>query len=427
MQCIVVVGGGAGGLELATKLGRKLGKKGRAQIKLVDANHTHLWKPLLHEVASGVLDSGIDELSYRDHGKRNGFVFHPGRMCGLDRAQKRIILAPLLDDDNAEILPERHINYDILIIAIGSITNDFGTQGASEHCYFLDGRKQAERFHKAMLNRCLRVGASNKKDLLNVAIVGAGATGVELSAELCNTAEQVSAYGLKQFEPSDMKITLIEAGEHILPALPERISESAHRELKALGVTVKTSTMVTHIDKDALYTKDGGQVPAELKVWAAGVKAPAFLAEMGLETNRVNQLIVNEHMQTSDENIYAIGDCTQFTQADGSFVAPRAQAAHQQASHMFKLIQALHKGKPLPTFVYHDNGSLVSLSRYSTVGSLMGNLTSGSMKVEGRLARLMYVSLYRMHQIALHGYWRTFLLVLVGHINKVIRPRLKLH
>lgn len=427
MQRIVVVGGGAGGLELATKLGRKLGKKGLATIKLIDANHTHLWKPLLHEVASGVLDSGIDELSYRGHGKRNGFNFHLGRMAGLDREKKQIILQPLLDDDGCEVLPERYVNYDILIMAIGSVTNDFGTKGAEENCYFLDGRHQAERFHKALVNNCLRVNAQEDGSKLNVAIVGAGATGVELSAELCNTAEQLNAYGLKKFDPKDMNISLIEAGPRILPALPERISASAHRELSALGVSVNTSTMITHIDDNALYTKDGTAIPAQLKVWAAGVRAPDFLSKMGLSTNRINQLIVDQHMQTEDESIFAIGDCAQFTQKDGSFVPPRAQAAHQQASHMFRVIKALRKSKPLPTFEYHDKGSLVSLSRYSTVGSLMGNLTNGSMKVEGRLARLVYVSLYRLHQIALHGYIHTLLLMLVGHINKVIRPALKLH
>lgn len=427
MQRIVVVGGGAGGLELATKLGRKLGKKGLATIKLIDSNHTHLWKPLLHEVASGVLDSGIDELNYLGHGKRHGFNFHLGRMSGLDREQKRIILAPMLDDNQEEVLPERYVNYDLLVMALGSVTNDFGTQGASDHCYFLDSRYQAERFHTALVNSCLALNAVEEPMPLNVAIVGAGATGVELSAELRNTAEQVNAYGLKRFAPNDMNITLIEAGPRILPALPERIAAAAHRELEALGVNIKTNTMITEINEKALHTKDGSQIDASLKVWAAGVKAPAFLSAMGLETNRVNQLVVNSKMQTEDESIFAIGDCAQFIQEDGSRVPPRAQAAHQQATHMAKVIFALRENKPLPDFVYKDKGSLVSLSRYSTVGSLMGNLTRGSMKVEGRMARFVYVSLYRLHQVALHGYSHTLLLVLVGHINKVIRPALKLH
>jgi NADH dehydrogenase len=114
-------------------------------------------------------------------------------------------------------------------------------------------------------------------------------------------------------------------------------------------------------------------------------------------------------------------------QDNGKPVPPRAQAAHQQASHVFKNIMNRYKDKPQADYSYHDHGSLVSLSRYSTVGSLMGNLTKGSMMVEGRIARIVYISLYRLHQIALHGYFKTLLIGLSGRINRVIRPRLKLH
>jgi NADH dehydrogenase len=431
MQRIVIVGGGAGGLELATQLGRSLGKKGKAIIELIDSSPTHLWKPLLHEVATGALDSGIDELNYRAHGKRHGFQFQIGRMHGLDRDNRQIVLAPMLDDQGQEVLAERRVNYDTLVLAIGSVTNDFGTQGAGEHCIFLDSRDQAERFHRTLLNEFLRTNAASENSdearTLDIAIVGAGATGVELSAELYNTAEVLASYGLKHMTPEHLKVTLIEAGGRILPALPPRISAAAKRELEKLGVTVQTGTMITAVDENGFTTKDDSHIPARLKVWAAGVRAPRFLANLGLETNRVNQLKVNASLQTEDENIFALGDCACLIQADGTPVPPRAQAAHQQASHLIKVLKARSEGQPLPEFVYRDKGSLVSLSRYSTVGSLMGNLTKGSMMIEGRIARLVYVSLYRLHQIALHGYFHTLLLSLVGRINRVIRPRLKLH
>ena len=428
MQRIVIVGGGAGGLELATQLGRKLGRKKKAEVVLIDANPTHLWKPLLHEVATGALDSGIDELNYRAHGNKHGFGFQMGRMSGLDRSNNNIILQPMLDDNGEEVLPERTVSYDTLVLAIGSVTNDFGTKGAAEHCIFLDSRKQAERFHRVLLNEFLRCSNHDEPKPLEIAIVGAGATGVELSAELYNTAEVMAGYGLKNVSPDQLKVRLIEAGERILPALPPRLSSAATRELEALGVEVLTGTMITEVTDKGFVTKDGELLSAVLRVWAAGVKAPEFMKELGLETNRANQLVVNSSLQTNDENIFALGDCCSvIDEATGKPVPPRAQAAHQQSSHLVKALSARHKGKPMPTFVYKDKGSLVSLSRYSTVGSLMGNLTKGSMMIEGRLARLVYVSLYRLHQIALHGYWHTLLLSLVGHINKVIRPRLKLH
>jgi len=428
MQKIVIVGGGAGGLELATQLGRKLGRRKKAEIVLIDANPTHLWKPLLHEVATGALDSGIDELNYRAHGKRHGFSFQMGRLNGLDRDKKEVVLQAMLDDKGAVVLPERTVSYDTLVIAIGSVTNDFGTSGAEENCIFLDSRNQAERFHQVLLNEFLRCANRDSNEPLRIAIVGAGATGVELSAELYNTAEVMASYGLPNVSPEHLKVSLIEAGSRILPALPPRLSSAATRELEALGVEVLTDTMITEVTGDGFVTRSGDTIPAVLRVWAAGVKAPDFMADLGLETNRTNQLVVNASLCTSDDNIFALGDCCSvIDDATGKPVPPRAQAAHQQASHLVKALYAHHVGKPLPTFEYKDKGSLVSLSRYSTVGSLMGNLTKGSMMIEGKLARLVYVSLYRLHQIALHGYWHTLLLSLVGHINKVIRPRLKLH
>jgi len=430
-QKIVIVGGGAGGLELATKLGNKLGKKDKATIKLVDASDTHLWKPLLHEVATGSMDSGIDELSYRAHAYNHGFVFHLGRMSGLDRDNKEIILSPITEGD-IQVLPERRLQYDILIMAIGSVTNDFGTQGAAENCYFLDSRTQAERFHKKLLSTYLKANAEahGREDFtLDIGIVGAGATGVELAAELHNTAEQLAAYGLDNLRQEQLNVTLIEAGERILPALPPRISGAAHHELENLGVKVATNTMITQVTDEGFETKDGSVIKSELRVWAAGIKAPAFLKEIGgLETNRVNQLHVKSTLQTTrDDDIYAIGDCSFLLQEDGKPVPPRAQAAHQQASHVYKNIMNRYKQKPQTDYTYHDHGSLVSLSRYSTVGSLMGNLTRGSMMVEGRIARIVYISLYRLHQVALHGYFKTLLIGLSGRINRVIRPRLKLH
>jgi NADH dehydrogenase len=427
MQRIVIVGGGAGGLELATQLGRKLGKSKKADIVLIDASPTHLWKPLLHEVATGALDSGVDELSYRAHGKKHGFDFRIGRMNGLQREERKVVLQAMLDENNREVLPERTVSYDTLVLAIGSVTNDFGTPGAAENCIFLDSRDQAERFHHILLNEFLRSSNREEPTPLEISIVGAGATGVELSAELYNTAEVIASYGVKNVSPEQLKVSLIEAGERILPALPPRLSAAATRELEALGVEVKTKTMITEVTDQGFRTKDGDIIPSVLRVWAAGVKAPEFMKTLGLETNRANQLVVNSSLQTTDDHIFALGDCCSVMHSDGKPVPPRAQAAHQQSSHLVKALRARHKGQPMPEFVYKDKGSLVSLSRYSTVGSLMGNLTKGSMMIEGRLARIVYVSLYRLHQVALHGYWHTLLLSLVGHINKVIRPRLKLH
>ncbi|WP_069861966.1 NAD(P)/FAD-dependent oxidoreductase [Pseudomonas citronellolis] len=428
---IVIVGGGAGGLELATRLGRTLGRKGRAQVTLVDANLTHIWKPLLHEVAAGSLNSSEDELNYVAQAKWNHFQFQLGRMSGLDRATQRIQLAATLDEDGRELLPARTLDYDTLVLAIGSTTNDFGTAGAAQHCIFLDTREQAERFHKQLLTHYLRAHArQGEDDQISVAIVGAGATGVELSAELHHAAQELAAYGLTGIQPENMRITLIEAGPRVLPALPERISQPVHRTLEKLGVRVMVGSPVSEVTAEGLKTASGEFIPASLKVWAAGIRASSLLKDLdGLESNRINQLVVRPTLQTTrDENIFAFGDCAACPLGDGSErnVPPRAQAAHQQASLLAKSLVARLDGKPLGEYRYTDYGSLISLSRFSAVGNLMGNLM-GSVKLEGWLARMFYISLYRMHQMALYGFTRTALMMIGDRIGRSTEPRLKLH
>lgn len=429
MTNIVVVGGGAGGLELATKLGRTLGRKGRANITLVDRKASHLWKPLLHEVATGSLDEGVDALSYRAHAKNHHFDFQMGSLQEIDRESKHITLSELKDDHGELLMPSRNIDYDILVLAIGSTSNDFNTPGVRDNCIFLDSPEQAHRFRTEMNNEFLKLHAKNGQGTVDIAIVGAGATGVELSAELHNAVKELRTYGFGDLDSSKLNVNLVEAGERILPALPPRISSAAHSELTKLGVTVRTATMVTQADATGLTTKDGEHIPAQIMVWAAGIKAPDFMKDIaGLETNRINQLVVKDTLQTTrDDDIFVIGDLAQCTQADGKFVPPRAQAAHQMSSRAFGNIVAKLNDRELKPYVYNDHGSLVSLSRFSTVGSLMGNLTKGSMMVEGRIARVVYISLYRMHQMALHGVLKTGLMMLVGRINRVLRPNLKLH
>ncbi|WP_413676378.1 NAD(P)/FAD-dependent oxidoreductase [Pantoea dispersa] len=430
MEKIVIVGGGAGGLELATQLGHKLGRKKKAEIILVDRNHSHLWKPLLHEVATGSMDEGIDALSYLAHARNHGFQFQLGSLTQINRETKTIELAEIRDAEGGLLVPQRELAYDRLVMALGSTSNDFGTPGVKDHCIFLDNPHQARRFHNEMLNLFLRFSASEGQlQKVNIAIVGGGATGVELSAELYNAVKQLHSYGYKGLDSNALNVTLVEAGERILPALPPRISAAAHQELSKLGVRVLTQTMVTSAAANGLNTKGGEFIEADLMVWAAGIKAPDFMKEIGgLETNRINQLVVKETLQTTlDDDIYAIGDCASCALPGGGFVPPRAQSAHQMASRALENILAQRKGKPLKAYVYKDHGSLVSLSRFSTVGSLMGNLMRGSMMVEGRIARFVYISLYRMHQIALHGYFKTGLMMLVGSLNRVLRPRLKLH
>ncbi|MEN3292666.1 MAG: hypothetical protein V7642_1919 [Burkholderiales bacterium] len=432
---IAIVGGGAGGLELAVRLGRKLGKKNKAHITLVDAARTHLWKPLLHQVAAGTLDSHADELEYLALARSHHFSFRLGRMDGLNRAKKEIYLAPTYDEDGEEVLPRQSVQYDTLVIAIGSQTNDFGTPGVRENSIMLDSPAAAQRFHQRLINCCLRAQAKSKSksagaDGFTVTIIGGGATGVELSAELHMTTKLMSSYGLANFDPErDLKIVIIDAAPRLLQMLPDRLSTAVACELRTIDVEIHTDEKVVEVSKEGVAMASGKFIPSGIVVWAAGIKAPDFIREIdGLETNRINQLVVGRTMQTTrDPAIFAIGDCAACPQADGRPAPPRAQAAHQQASALAgSVINMLH-GKPLIEFTYKDHGSLISLGDYTTVGSLMGAIAKGSLFIEGTIAKWMYWSLHKQHQIAVNGLFHTSLATLAETINRARNPRIKLH
>ena len=431
---IVIVGGGAGGLELATRLGNTLGRKGKAAITLIDRTRTHVWKPLLHEIAAGSMNPDKHEVEYLAQAHWHHFRFRLGNMDGLDREKKEVYVAPYYDEDGAEIIPRRIFQYDTLIIAVGSTTNDFGIKGARDHSIALDTQSQAERFHRRLHNALVRAQTQEEAvqaGQLEVVIVGAGATGVELAAELHNTTRELTAYGLDKIDPDkDVRISLIEASDHILPALPVRLSSAVEMELRKLRVHLYMGERVTEVSEKGVYTHSGRFIPSELVVWAAGIKAPDFLSELdGLETNRINQLVVKSTLQTTlDENIFAFGDCAAcpWPGHDGN-VPPRAQAAHQQASLLFKSMKRRVAGKSVLEYQYRDYGSLVNLGRYSTVGSLMGAIAGGSMYIEGLFARVMYQSLYKMHLMTLHGFTTVFLQTLARIITRRTEAQVKLH
>lgn len=432
---IVIVGGGAGGLELATRLGDTLGKRGKASVTLIEKARTHFWKPHLHEIAAGSMDLGTYETNYLAQSHWHGFRYRIGEMIGLDRARREVHVAPFVDEDGDQVTAQRVFGYDTLVISIGSLTNDFGTPGVKDNAISLETPVQAARFHRRLVNACIRAHAQHdplRPEQLKVAIIGAGATGVELAAELHKTTRSVVSYGLDRIDPEkDIKIILIEAADRILPALPPRLSEGASGLLQGLDVQVRTSARVAEVLPSGVLLAGGEVIPAELVVWAAGVKAPEFLKDIdGLETNRINQLVVKPTLQTTrDDNIFAIGDCAAcpWVGHEGKLVPPRAQAAHQQASHLLKQIKNRIAGRDLKEWRYRDFGSLVSLGKYSTVGNLMGSLVGGNLWLDGYFARMMYLSLYKMHELALHGFWKVSLDTAARLITRRTEPHVKLH
>jgi len=430
---IVIVGGGSGGLKLATRLGRKYRRKADVEVTLVDDTLTHVWKPLLHEIAAGTLDLHEDECNYLAHARHHHFRFVWGRMQGLDKQSRRIQLAPLDDETNAVALPARELDYDVLVISVGGISDDFGISGVADYCYRLDSAPEAERFRQRLLEAYLRAGQSKitpRAGELDVAIVGGGATGVELAAELDKMRHELKEYGAVGIDAvADTKLTVIERASRLLPGLPEELAVSTEKELRERGIAVRTSESVSEVTHEGVHTASGDMIPARFAVWAAGVRGQSFLGKVdGLETNSRDQLLVRRTLQTTqDDHIFAMGDCAACPLDDDGdrFVPPRAQAADQQAKFLAKALPKYLHGHPMPNYTYRDRGSLVGLDD-TAVGTLMGALL-GNVTFEGWTARLSYRWLYRDHQRALHGPFKALMLWLSDLVSRRTRPRLKLH
>ena len=421
---IVIVGGGAGGLELATQLGENFGKKNKAKITLVDQNLTHIWKPLLHEIAAGSLNPHEEQTNYFAHAEKHHYEFVLGTLTGVNKEQKHIYLTP--PQLSKESLPEPQVlDYDTLILAIGSISNDFNTPGVRENCHFLDSRKQADVFQQDLLHLYIEAQHQPVERALHIGIVGAGATGVELAAELVEATKNFYHYGLKKIHPRQVKITLIEASERILPALTEKTATHSAKQLEEMGINILTKHRVEKIDADNIYFSNGDILQSNITVWAAGVKAPKVLENFtDFERDNINRLMVYATLQTySDPNVFAFGDCAR-CQLDARQppLAPRAQVASQQASFLVDAMAARLNKKPQPMFVFNDKGSLVSLSRHKAVGELLGDVS-----VQGYLAKTMYVSLYRLHQANIHGYTQAAMLTMKDLLTKRVRPKIKLY
>jgi NADH dehydrogenase len=382
---------------------------------------------MLHTIAAGTRDISQQQTTYLAQARDAGFAYQPGELCGLDRAAREVQIAPFYAPDGRLLVPERRLGYDTLIIAVGSQANDFGTPGVAEHCRTIDSRQQAKAFNHEVRLRMLQCLAQDTE--LSIGIVGGGATGVELAAELVQLIESSVAYGAQGLAER-IKITLIENGPRLLAAFPEDISAATQTMLEALGIRVLTETRVSAADADAFVLGDGKRLSASLKVWAAGVKAPDFLAELdGLETTRGNQLVVKPSLRTTrDPDIYVVGDCASLTLPGAERpLPPTAQVAHQQARHLIRYLPGLvQRGESIPNFIYRDFGALVSLGEYDAYGSLGKFGLFKGITIRGRLAQFSHVMLYRSHQSRLYGFWRGGVVWLVDRLNSGLRASIRL-
>ena len=437
---IAIVGGGAGGLELAIRLARLTRPGNRARVTLVDRRPTHIWKPRLHEIAAGLLVAAQEEAGYAAQARRHGFDFLLGEVDCLDPTRRSLTIAatPYPADDRVahalgdDLLPARSLAYDIAVLAIGSTVDDFGTPGVGEHCYTLDTPADAETLHRALLARAARVKA-DVQPMLRVVIIGAGTTGVELAAELRNAAGRLSQYR-SLLRPDQLSLTLLEMADRPLSTSPKDVSMYARAMLAAHQVDMRFGAKVVRVESEIVVLDGGDTVPADVIVWASGVKAQHLARPVqGLQFGKNGRIAVDAQLRalhadgSTFDNLYAMGDCAGAPRGDGGVVGATAQAAHQQAGLLARSLARQLRGRPALAFRYRYKGTLVSLGKSSAVGDLPAPSGRGDLKVSGLGAKLAYAGLYEAHLMELFGVWRTGALALSGALRRSAQPAIKLY
>lgn len=423
---VLIIGGGAGGVELACSLGRR-SRNLDLEVALVDCAPLHFWKPRLHELAAGLQRASDAGVPYLALAQQNGFRFHLGSLTGLDQDRREVALGPVASASGRAFLDSRTVAYDTLVLAFGSEVNDFGTQGAKDYCFMLDEPDRAIVFQREVLEAAVLVSIGDA-DRLKIGIVGAGATGVELAAELCHSlgAMERSA-GL--MAASKLDITLIDMAPRVLANSAEPVSQFATKELKRLGVSLRLNVAVERVTSEGFFLNDGSMVACGLKVWASGVIGRSIASDLGLALDRSRRIVCDEFLRVSrGDHIYAMGDCACVADTRTKRALPTtAQVAHQQAMYLLERISRPDSTASKRPFEYHDKGSLVNLGAEKAAGELPMGGKGPLLTFNGIFPKLGYLMLQTMHRAALFGWRRTLTLTCADAIRRTATPHVKLH
>lgn len=392
---IVIVGGGAGGLELAVRLARH----GQRDVLLVDEGQSHVWKPRLHELAAGMRRGEVDALDYAGLAATWGFAFERGSLADIDPAARTVTLSALADRNRQTPMGERQIGYQALVLALGGVTPDMGTEGVLEHAFVLDRENDAEAlFQRYSTGLLARANMADDKPY-RIVVVGSGLTGVELSAHLITDA--ACADLAPASAAPDIQITILEAADTLMGGMNDQVRDAVCQRLHDIGIEMCTGKAVSKVFSESVETEAGESVPSDLTVWAVGRVGPPVADDIqALATNEKRQWRVRATLQTRDHDaIFAFGDCACL---DDNPAPPTAQAASEQAEHLVAQLPRWLAGHAPTPFQFKDKGTLLSLGDGGTVGKVRG-LCGNDQQVRGRLARAAYRGLQRQHQFRILG------------------------
>jgi NADH dehydrogenase len=399
MHRVVIVGGGFGGLNVAMAL-----RRANVSVTLIDRRNFHLFQPLLYQVATGGLSPANIAVPLRSivRSQKNCEVLL-GEVRGFD-VDNRIVY-----------FGATQIAYDTLIVAAGATHSYFGHDDWENFAPGLKTIEDATRIRARLLTAFelaeREADLTHRRNLLTIAIVGGGPTGVELAGTMAEISRHTLKREFRNIDPTDAQIVLVEAGDRILPAYPPDLSAKAQGLLERLGVVVRTSTKVSDVAADHLLVEFGGapqKLPTHTVFWAAGVAASPLaklLAEAtGAKLDRAGRIDV-EHDLTlpGHPEILVLGDMANFPHQNGKPLPGVAPVAIQQGKFAAKLIEARLDGRKPPAFHYHDLGNLATIGRSAAVADF------GKVHVSGLIAWLLWLVIHLMKIVT----FRNRLLVLV--------------
>jgi len=367
---VVIVGGGFGGLQVLSGLAGE-----SAEVTIIDQKNHHLFQPLLYQVATAMITQSEVAWPIRHlvHKHKNVTTMLAG-VVGVDYEQKKVLLEK-----------EPPVSYDILVLATGSSNSYFGHDDWEPYAPGLKSLEDATAIRGRLLTAFEEAewepDAARREELLTFAVIGAGPTGVELAGTIAELARDTLRDDYRHFDTRDVRVVLIEAGQHVLSGFDERLSDYAQRALENLGVTVKLGHAVSKCDDEGVEL-DGKRLPAKTILWAAGVAASPAGDWLGVETDRAGRVLVNPDMTVpGHEDIYVIGDTAHVESADGKLVPGIAPAAKQQGKYVAEAIKARLHGKKLSRpFRYKNAGTL------ATIGKRAAVIDFGWIRLKGHLA-----------------------------------------
>lgn len=369
---VLISGAGFAGLYTALHLDRLLDKDTPVEITLVDQNHFHLFTPLLHEAASGVVHPGLIMNPIRRFLRRTRVRFLRARVDGIDLENRSVTLCCM-------VLP-----YDILVIALGSVTNFYRRESLRGRALEIKSVRDAERLRCHVINRF--EAATRERDpervrrLLTFVVIGGGCTGVETVTELHEFLHHLRAEQYPAISSDEICTVLVERLDRVLPQMDRTLSRMALQRMRKMGIEVMLNTTVQDFTAEGLVFADGRPpLPTDTLIWAAGVEAHPLVAALPVEKDPWGRVVVDAHLRIPTfPNVYVLGDAAHARHPQtGEIYPPTAQVAYRQAPIAAANIAADIQGGSPSVFDFTYIGDLVSMGRFSGVADPFGRRLRG--------------------------------------------------